>query len=224
MTSRMRPIVVGVVAALAVVAVAAAAWAVAGVREPTVVTDPSKVVVVFAQPGEDGAVVARAVAVVDLKAAAGTYRVVDTSETVTIPGTSYSHVRDAYSFGGAAAVADVLSGGQADAHTAWVEVSPIAWKALLREGLSVTLADDFDTYDETADRYASFVKGPQRVATEDLRSLLNGLAYLPNAHRQAADRQIVSASLVALSHAVPGQGIRTDLSGVGWAALQRALR
>jgi len=59
---------------------------------------PSKVVVVFAFPDEENVVTAQLVATVDY--ATGAYKVEDTSATVSIPGTSYTMLRDAYPFGG----------------------------------------------------------------------------------------------------------------------------
>jgi len=177
-------------------------------------TTPSEVAVVFALPGEDKAVTAQMVAVVDY--ATGVYELVDTTMTVSIPGTSYSALRDAYPFGGAQAVATALADGKDSGSTAWVDVSPDAWKRLLAAGVDTSMTEAFDTYDETTDRYSEFVVGPQHVAVEDLPGLVNGLPYLTETVRAVPTQQLAAASMRTLQAAKPGPGIETNLTAEQW--------
>ena len=185
-------------------------------------TTPSEVVVVFALPGEDKAVTAQMVAVVDY--ATGVYELADTTMTVSIPGTSYSALRDAYPFGGAQAVAAALADGKAAANTTWVDVSPDAWKRLLVAGFDATLTEAFDTYDETTNRYSEFVVGPQHVVVEDLPGLVNGLPYLAETARTVPTRGLAAASMRALATAKPGPGIETNLTAEQWNAFVTKLK
>jgi hypothetical protein len=221
----MRSVLVG--ASLAVVVVAAAVGALVILR-PTSgggsadSKAPSEVVVVFAMPGEDHAVTAQLVAVVDVKS--GRYELKETSSTVSIPGTSYSLLRDAYPFGGAKAVAAALEGGSIQAGTGWVDISPEAWQRLLAAGVEVTITEPFDTFDEVSERYTEFEVGGQRIESADLGNLVNGLAYLGADQRTAIQGELASASLRALASTTPTQGITTDLTAEQWAVLAAILR
>lgn len=224
MTSTTRSVLIG--ATLAVVVVAAAVAGLLLLRPAakvgTAQAAPSEVVVVFALPGEDKAVTAQMVAAVDY--ATGAYELVDTTKTVSIPGTSYSALRDAYPFGGAEAIATALADGKAAASTAWVDVSPEAWKRLLAAGFDTTMTEAFDTYDETADRYSEFEVGPQHVAVEDLAGLVNGLPYLAETARAVPTQGLALASLRALAAAKPGPGIETNLTTAQWSAFVTTLK
>ena len=224
MTSTTRPILIG--AACAVLLVAAVVGGFLLLRPAgkvgTAQAAPSTVVVVFALAGEDNAVTAQVVATVDY--ATGRYELVDTTKTVSIPGTSYSQLRDAYPFGGAQAVATALTDGTAQAGAAWVDVSPAAWKRLLAAGFDATMTEAFDTYDETTDRYSEFVVGPQHVAVADLGGLVNGLPYLAEEARAEPMKGLVVASMRALATAKPGDGIETILTADQWNAFARTLK
>jgi hypothetical protein len=226
MTSTTRSVVIGAVSAVVVVAAVVGALVLrggaAGVAPGDTAAAPSKVVVVFALAGEDNAVTAQVVATVDY--ATGRYELVDTTKTVAIPGTSYSELRDAYPFGGAQAVATALADGQPTAGTAWVDVSPEAWKRLLAAGFDTSVTTAFEAYDDTAIRYSEFVAGPQRVAVEDLRGLVNGLPYLPAEERTVPMRDLAAASLKALATAQPAAGIETNLTPEQWSAFATALK
>jgi len=223
-TSTRRSVLVG--ATLAVVVVAAVVGGLLLLRPAAKVSTaqaaPSTVVVAFALAGEDNAVTAQVVAIVDY--ATGRYELVDTTKTVSIPGTSYSQLRDAYPFGGAEAVAAALTDGTAQAGAAWVGVSPAAWKRLLAAGFDATMTEAFDTFDETVDRYSEFVVGPQHVVVEDLPGLVNGLPYLAETARTVPTRGLAVASLRALAAAKPGPGIETNLTAEQWNAFVTTLK
>jgi hypothetical protein len=221
-----RSIVIGAVCAVVVVAAGVGALvmrggAKGGVPSGAATTPPSKVVVVFAMAGEDNAVTAQLVATVD--SATGRYELTESSTTVSIPGTSYTALRDAYPFGGAEAVAAALAAGKVTAGTAWVDVSPQAWEGLLAQGFDTTMTEAFDTFDDLTDHYSEFVVGPQHVAVEDLRGLVNGLPYLGAEARLSAMADLAAASMRALKAARPVAGIETDLTAEQWTAFTRAL-
>ena len=182
---------------------------------------PTKVVVVFAMAGEDDVVTAQLVTIVD--PSSGSFELQETSATVSIPGTSFSLLRDAYPFGGAKAVATAIEGGSLKSGTAWVDVSPAAWGQLLASGVDVTITVPFDTYDDVTDHYSAFEVGPQRVAAADLRALVNGVAYLAPDSRQAILDAVAKASLRALASTTPPQGVLTSLSTEQWTGFAKAL-
>ncbi|HEY5276220.1 MAG TPA: hypothetical protein VIK38_06745 [Coriobacteriia bacterium] len=182
---------------------------------------PTKVVVVFAMAGEDDVVTAQLVTIVD--PGSGSFELQETSATVSIPGTSFSLLRDAYPFGGAKAVATAIEGGSLKSGTAWVDVSPAAWGQLLASGVDVTITVPFDTYDDVTDHYSAFEVGPQRVAAADLRALVNGVAYLAPDSRQAILDAVAKASLRALASTTPPQGVLTSLSTEQWTGFAKAL-
>ena len=225
-TSTTRSVVIGAACAVVVVAVGvgvllmrggAAGGASGGVAQAA----PSKVVVVFAFPDEDNVVTAQLVATVDY--ATGAYQVEDTSATVSIPGTSYTMLRDAYPFGGAEAVASALADGKPVAGTAWVDVSPAAWTRLLKTGVEVTLTAPFDTFEDATDHYSEFIAGSQHVAATDLWGLVNGAVYLDAQDRGAIRGALAAASLRELVSTGPSQGITTNLTAEQWAAFAKVL-
>jgi hypothetical protein len=221
-----RSIAIGAVCAVVVVAAGVGALlmrggAKGGTTGGAATTPPSKVVVVFAMAGEDNAVTAQLVATVD--SATGRYELTETSTTVSIPGTSYTALRDAYPFGGAEAVASALAAGKVTAGAAWVDVSPQAWEGLLAQGFDTTMTEAFDTFDDLTDHYSEFVVGPQHVAVEDLRGLVNGLPYLGMEARASAVADLAAASMRALKAAKPVAGIETNLTAEQWTAFTKAL-
>lgn len=218
MSSSTRWVIIG--AALAVVVVGAVVGGLILLRGGADDKPPSKVVVSFAMPGEDGAVTAQLVTAVDV--ANGSYKTVDATQTVSIPGTSYTQLRDAYPFGGAEAVATALDGGSLKPGTAWVDVTQSAWEKLLQNGIDVTIKEPFDTFDDVAERYTEFEAGPQHVAAADLRALVIGMTYLEPDARQPIVDALASASMKALASASPGSGIETDMTDEQWAAFAKA--
>lgn len=228
MNPKTRPLLIGAALAVVVVVVAIAVAALAafvargGAVKLGTRAAPDKVVVVFAMQDEQRTVVAQTIAVVD--AATGSFETADTSATVSIPGTSYTLLRDAYPFGGAKAVATALDDGVLKPGTAWVEVTPDAWKRLLKAGVDVTITESFETFDEVTERYTEFVDGPNHVAADDLWGLVNGVAYLSAGERSTIIDALARASLRELAAASPGQGITTDLTPEQWRAFVKVLQ
>ncbi|MDO8916109.1 MAG: hypothetical protein Q7W16_08515 [Coriobacteriia bacterium] len=205
-------VVIGVVAALALGAYLMVAGA-------ATVSDPTKIVVVFAMAREDGAPVAHTIAVVRPGAAGGgrEYYMADASATVSVPGVSDSQLAEAYAYGGAEGVAAAHDGGSLRRGTAWIDVPPAVWERLVRAGVDVTLTEGFDVYD--GERFMEFPPGAQRVPAGNLRGLANGLAYLPFEERRTVREALADASMAALTTGakVPA-GVATNLSPTAWQA------
>jgi hypothetical protein len=211
----------GVGVALSVV-LAVAAFAYEAYRTRGMVESPSTVIVVFAIEGEDGGPIAHTAAVVTPGGEGRPYYLLETSVTVSTPGLSDARLSDTYAFGGARGLAEAHDGGELRPSTAWVDVPPSAWEALLGDGVELTLANNFDVFD--GERLFEFPAGPQQITGEQLRALANGIEYLDLAERRAVREAIAAASLKALvSRSAPPKGASTNLTAGGWTRLAAAL-
>lgn len=185
-------------------------------------TEPSRCVVVFAAPGEDATEIAQLVVVVDM--ATGSYEIEDANQAATIPGTSYTKLRDAYPFGGAEVIAAVLDGGVVKPETAWVGISESGWQGLLVNGVDVTIKESFETFDDVSEIYTEFLEGPGRIPATDLRALVNGAPYLSPDAQETIFEALASASLQALASSKPGPEIETSLTQEQWDAFVTNIR
>lgn len=229
-----RSAMLGAMAAVVVLAVAAGAGYLY-LRQTgrlTKVERPSAVVVVFSSAAEDGAQVAQIVAVVGADGRGA--RFVEPETSATVPGTSYGTVRDAYPFGGAAAVARAVAGGS---DVAWVDVPQKAWEELISGagGARVRITQTMDVFDGS-DLY-TFREGTMTVAGDEIRALMNALAYVPARARVGMRDEVGRASLAALGAAGPAAGtaagdgaretsatIATNLMPAAYAAVLGGLR
>jgi hypothetical protein len=219
-----RSVAIGAVVGVGLsVVLAVGAFAYEAYRTRDLVADPSTVIVVFAIEGEDGGPIAHTAAVVTPGGGGKPYYLLETSVTVATPGLSDARLSDTYAFGGARGLAEAHDGGELRPSTAWVDVPPAAWEALLRDGVELTLANNFDVFD--GERLFEFPAGPQLVSGEQLRALANGIEYLDRAERRAVREAVAAASLKALvSGTAPPKGASTNLTADGWARLAAALR
>ncbi|MDO8916107.1 MAG: hypothetical protein Q7W16_08505 [Coriobacteriia bacterium] len=207
-----------------------------------------RAVVVFASHAEDGAEVAQVVALVSDDGR--TVRLVDPRQSVTIPGTSFSELGDAYPFGGGKAVAAALAGEAAPG--GYVDVPEAVWVAMLSRsaggaggaggagagaGVRVVLPKAMDVFDGT--RLVSFSEGTQSVVAADVPALLRGAAYLETAERMRVVTAVGEASIAALagsgaaaatsaggrvgSGGVAAASVRTDLTAEAYMRLITAL-
>jgi hypothetical protein len=225
-----RTIANSVIVAVVIVALAAAAgWLfVRSSGAFTKVTSADRTVIVLASTAEDEAQLAGVVAVATQGGA--TLEFQDPLKKVTIAGTSYDQLRDAYPFGGAAAVAAALGAKSGDG-SSWVEVSQDAWVAALEAegakdasgatGVTVTLPKALDVFD--GKRLASFKEGTSTVSPADLPLLLRGAAYRPESARLTVADQVGRPALLALGKRGGAAGLRTNLSPEALAGLLRRL-
>ena len=184
--------------------------------------DASRVALVIAAPAADGAVVAQLIAIVDSRASLSTTAAivdVDPDTKVAIPGTSFDRLRDAYAFGGGAAVVAALP--KPKPKPAYVAVPQPVWTAAVdrSKGVTVTLPASLDVFDGT--RLTSLGAGEQRIQGDGIAAVLLGLANLPDADRAAVRTQLergIAASLAA-DAATTQAGVSSDLSRdtlTGW--------
>jgi len=196
----------GVLAGLVVVLLAGAALAylrLSGERLPFErPREIDRVLVVVALPDENGDVVAQVIAEADV--GRGVVSSIDPSTTVTIPGTTYSSLRDAYPFGGGAGVARALASVRAAEPMPWIALGSEALEHVFRSGarLDVRLDEPMSVFD--GERLYEFPAGTVSVgAVSDLRAILNGAAYLTaGARTRLLDS--VAAEIVLALPAYPG--------------------
>lgn len=224
----------GLLAGLVVVVVAGAALGAYVLRSGHLPgrgrTDTDRVLVVAALPDENGALVAQVIALVDTTG--GTTRVssIDTSLAVTIPGTTFSHLRDAYSFGGGARVAAAYAEASGAEAPPYVDLGPEAVNAAVDAagGIELNLPQAMNVFD--GDRLYTFEAGSVRVGASELRAVLNGMAYLPRRDREALQAQLAErmAGLVAeypggITAALEGGAVASDMDATAAQAFAERL-
>jgi hypothetical protein len=155
----------------------------------------SRIVVVAASTAADGSTVAGMVFVVS----DADIRDVSPDTSVTIPGTSYGRLGDAYAFAGAAGVAGATQGSRSSGTVGWVDLPLKSWQAMLDRsgGVTVTVPVSVRVFDGTQLR--SFAAGPQKLSGADASTLLLGTGSLSPAIRENVRTQLESAVLRALA-------------------------
>ncbi len=216
-------LVVAMIGALALGAYAISNGGLPGMRDQT------SVLVMVGLPDENGDLVAQAIARIDgIDGTSPSIFSVDPTSAVTVAGTSFNHLRDAYAFGGGARVAEAYS----RLYTVvlpYVDFGPKAIEAAVAKngGVAVTIPADMSVFD--GDQLYTFTSGPARLSAEEMRAALNGSAYLAPEERRALLGEIETA-LAGLCAEYPGGlqagidagDISSDLTPDGVEAMSRA--
>jgi anionic cell wall polymer biosynthesis LytR-Cps2A-Psr (LCP) family protein len=198
----------GAVAAL-LVAVGVFAWAVylRPARSDVDVKSPSEVIVVVGGATTDGPIVAQLIA----RLAQGRLTYVSPDTTTTISGTSYSTLRDAYAFGGAAAIARAVA-PDAGSPVGWVDVGPEAWTKMVDSagGATVTVPVAVHVFDGS--RLLDLDAGEHHLAGHELASLLLATDGLPTEARSEVKKALLRSLFAGLSRtSQPQELIKTNL-------------
>lgn len=219
-------VITGAVAAVIVIAAAAGAgWYLTRTKgDAGKVTAADRAVVMLAGTAEDGATVAQLVAVVDVSG--GTLKVtdIDPATVVSIPGTTYDRLRDAYPFGGGAAVAKGVAGVQGGKQLPYLVVPAETWsiEPSGTASLDVVLPRRIDVFDGS--RLVSFPQGDAHVGPADLPFLMQGLGYLSAADRVKVRTVVADAFVRRLgSMALSAPKVQTDMSSDALAAFLQAI-
>ncbi|MEI7813640.1 MAG: LCP family protein [Coriobacteriia bacterium] len=167
------------------------------------------VVLILESPAEDGATIAALISLV----ADGQMLDVSPDTTATIPGTSKNRVRDAFVFGGTAAVARALRQGQVRGPTAYVGVPAAVWRRAVDAsgGVTVNMPQKVTVFNGA--ELVTIPVGRQKLTSTQVAAVLNGQAYLSPAEGTALRHELavqVAAALVGSGPAA--DSLKTDLS------------
>ena len=130
---------------------------------------PEEVLVVGAVQDADGASVGGVIFMVDSE---GGFEYVDATAEVTISGTSYETLQDAYAFGGGAAVAEAYGRLQGVETPAWLALPQDTWMAAVDEAGGVVVDVDEGVYVFLGRELVSIEEGEQELSGAELACYL----------------------------------------------------
>jgi hypothetical protein len=189
--------------------------------------DVSRVMVVAAAPDSDGDVVGKIILLVDVSGAAAEISVIDPGLTVTIPGTDYTTLGDAYPFGGGRLTAEAYALAEGVDASPFVAISPEALGSAVdaADGVKVTLPAAMSVYD--GERLYSFARGATVLDGSELFAVLKGAEFL-GAGDAGVLRDEVAGALVGLLAGWPGglaesPGVSSDLTTEQLSQLELAM-
>ena len=218
---------------LAVIAAGAYALYVTGVIAPKGVPleDLRRVLLVAASPDDQGDMVGQIIVVADTTKNPVALEALSPALEVSIPGTTYSQLGDAYPFGGGRAVAEALARARGGAPLPYVVIGPDMLSALVASadgGLSVTMPTAMSVFD--GERLFTFVPGPRTLNGAQLQAVLKGAPYLPPTEREMLDAELGRELAILLAGHRPGLAaeaargtLATDLSVEALERLQERL-
>lgn len=157
---------------------------------------PDRALLVFASPDEDGTRVAWVVLDVDL--AAKTVRAVDTSASIRLQGTSYSNLRDAFSFGGGPAVAEAYSRLASAPVLPALEIAEEDWLDLLGTGDGISVESSAGVNVFTGAELVGVAPGTAEITADSAKPLLLASAYLPIEDALVVRLKVAEATAKAL--------------------------
>lgn len=187
--------------------------------------DLSRVLIVAAAPDDAGSVVGQIIVIADVTDASS-LMVESVSPTleVTIPGTTYSMLGDAYPFGGGAGTVQALAGATGEEPLPYVGLSPDEVEAAVEAagGVQANLPAAMSVFDGST--LYTFEQGEQTLTAAELMAVLKGAPYLSAAEREDLDSELAEALVRALaaSPEVLETAGDTDLSPEALAVLQDA--
>lgn len=184
--------------------------------------DLQKVLLIAAAPDETGDVVAQVIAVAEVSGNAKSPEAVDPATAVTLPGTTYSTLADAYPFGGGAGVAEALARAESGEPLPYVTLSASALMAAVKAagGVTLELPAEMSVFD--GEELFILSRGRQELTAAEFGAVLKGAPYLGMRERGELDAELarVTAALIADSAYTD---VDTDLGEDAFAALTGAL-
>lgn len=181
--------------------------------------DPGRVLVIAATTDDSGAKVAQVIAFVDSSSTPPAVDSVDPWATVSIPGTNYTALRDAYPFGGGQAVAEAYAGGHGSEKLPYLAIGEPQLIMAVDDagGMVVNVPAEINVFD--GEKLYTWLPGETTVDGAGLVAMLKGAPYLTEAERGDL-LQSVSEGVVrllgswegGLAAAAEHEGLETDLS------------
>lgn len=198
-----------------------------GVMNPAQVSaeDLSRVLIVAASPNETGAVVGQIIVELELTSDRADVSPVSPALGVTIPGTSYSTLADAYPFGGGVGTAAALARARDEQPLPYVAIGAeeLSTAVDAAGGVRVDLPAPMNVFD--GEHLYALKAGKQTLTANELQAVLKGAPYLGERQREDLERELSSALIHALG-AYPEalQSADTNLSEGALARLKDALQ
>jgi hypothetical protein len=191
-----RAVLWGAVAAIVAIAAVAGFVVVTGGGRSPMATRGERLMVVVASAASDGSQVAQLIAIVDASKNPAAIQLVDPLTSVTLPGTSYSRLRDAYSFGGGAGVAQAYARSRNARAVPFVTVTQEGLVAIVKRlgGVTVDVPADTNVFDGT--RLFTFKAGSRKLDGPLVVALVSSAEYLKKPSDQAVLRGRVATAMV----------------------------
>jgi len=186
----------GMLGALAVAAVLGAAFLGIGSSGYRSAGVPDEVLVVCVTRDAEGASLG---GVLFLLEEGGEARVVDPTQEVTLPGTSYQTLQDAYPFGGGNAVSRAYARAEGVDSPAWLVLPEDTWTAIVDQGGGVPVQVERGANVFLDERLISIEEGAQTLGGSELAAWWASAPFAPSEPAAARVRNAVSEALV---HAV----------------------
>ena len=193
----------------------------------------ARVALIAAAPDETGAVIAQVIVLVDVSKQPAEATYLNPATPVTITGTSFNTLADAYPFGGGAGVADAIAraGKVPGEAPAYVAVGPEALAEAVDAagGLTFRLPADMAVFD--GETLFTFRPGRRAFSAAELTAVFKGAPYLEPEERAELDEELgrAFAALLAewpdagLQQAAENADISTDISPDALITLVEAL-
>jgi len=216
-----RSLLTGALIGLVLVAVAVGYLLWNGLQESKQ-AGPDDVTVMLVLPDEDGVVLPRVVIRYVTTAQGTTVQDIDVREQIEIPGTSYTQLRDAYTFQGPAGVASAV-GSDSDRTPSYVVIDAEDYVRLMgEEPVDIEIPEHMEVFD--GDRLHTFERGVTAIGPDAIAPLFNGIQYLEAKQRKDVRTQLGQALGSALA-ADPSAGswLETDLSAEEYAQFAAAV-
>lgn len=205
-----RAALVGATTAVVVVLVAVLGyWAWFTAQQESEVV--SQLLVICTAPDEEGGEVAAIAFVMDTTDR--DFRVLDTTASSPVPGTSANSAREAFPFGGGDVVARALAGQTGGAPLEWVVVTGPVWSEIADEagGLSVEIPVGLSSY--TQGRLTHIEAGRQVLSGSELVAVAASTDYLLAEGEAQGVLEEIASGLATTIAADPGMLIELAASG-----------
>lgn len=149
-----------------------------------------RVLIVAASPDENGDVVGQIIASADLSSGQLVLEPFSPATPVTIPGTSFSELKDAYPFGGGKGTAEALARAEGGEALPYVAISAGQLSSAVRAagGVRLTLPEALSVFD--GETLYSLEEGQQNLDADELQALFKGAAYLSESNRTKLDAEL----------------------------------
>jgi len=166
------------------------------------------IALVVSGPADGQAAAAWVTDVVDVAAHPARVRAVDPLTHVTLPGTSFDRLRDAYPFGGSNGIADAIRRAEGERPAAFVEITADGLRQLLaNDRIELDVPSPMDVFADA--RVYSFAVGRMQADADETLAVCRGAEYLAKPERERLLGQIGLAAARRLAD----RGLALERSG-----------